>query len=265
MNMRRDPGEIFEAGMDLPPLDSGPQGPTDPWAALRPAVLKPAHLSRHRVISAGRTDPVHVSFDVLRTRLLRALRTHGWSRVAITSPTPGCGKTFVAANLAFALARQASCRTLVMDLDLRIPNLARTLGVHAPGPIAGLLAGTRTPFEHLLRLADNLAVGLNDSVEHDAAELLQEPATAEALAAMLEVLAPDVVLYDLPPTLACDDVIAFLPQVDGILLVADGSATKAEDIRQCERLFGDAVPLLGVVLNRADERGAEAYGYGYGG
>lgn len=264
MNMRRGPGEIFETGLDAPP-ELTPPGPADPWAALRPAMLKPAHLARHRIITAGRTDPVHVTFDVLRTRLLRALRARGWSRVAITSPTPGCGKTFVAANLAFALSRQASCRTLVMDLDLRIPSLGRTLGVRAPGSIADLLGGTRSPAEHLLRLAPNLAVGLNDSPVHDAAELLQEPGTAAALAAMLAGLEPDVVLYDLPPTLACDDVIAFLPQVDGILLVANGNATKAEEIRQCERLFGDAVPLLGVVLNRADERGAETYGYGYGG
>lgn len=265
MNMRRGPGEIFESDEDAFPREPAPPGPTDPWTSLRPAVLKPAHLARHRVITAGRTDPVHVTFDVLRTRLLRALRARGWSRVAITSPTPGCGKTFVAANLAFALARQASCRTLVLDLDLRIPSLARTLGVRAPGPIADLLAGTRTASEHLLRLAGNLAVGLNDSPVPDAAELLQEPATAAALTALLAEMAPDVVLYDLPPTLACDDVIAFLPQVDGILLVANGAGTKAEDIRQCERLFGDTVPLLGVVLNRADERGAEAYGYGYGG
>lgn len=261
--MRREHGEIFKNEPDaFAPL---PPGPMDPWAILAPAVLKPAHLARHRVISAGRTDPVHVTFDVLRTRLLRALRAHGWSRVAITSPTPGCGKTFVAANLAFSLSRQASCRTLVMDLDLRIPSLAHTLGVRAPGPIADVLTGTRTPAEHLLRLAPNLAAGLNDAPVPDAAELLQEPGTAAALAALIGEMKPDVVLYDLPPALACDDVIAFLPQVDGILLVANGAATKGEEIRACERLFGDTVPLLGVVLNRADERGAEAYGYGYGG
>lgn len=103
-------------------------GSGDLWERFRSVTLDPRHLARRRLISAGREDPAYVTFDVLRTRLLQALKARGWSRVAITSPTKGCGKTFVSSNLAFSLAR-TSRRIALMDMDLRIPSLATVLGV----------------------------------------------------------------------------------------------------------------------------------------
>ena len=206
-----------------------------------------------------RRDPANASFDLLRTRLLQALKARGWSQVAITSPTKGCGKTFVAANLALSLSRRASCRTVLMDLDLRMPSLATVLGVRQPGRIFDFLTGARPIEAHLRRVAPNLAVALNATPVFDSAELIQEPPMARTLAAMRATLRPDVVLYDLPPALACDDVIAFLPQVDGVLLVAGGGITSAEQVRECERLFADHAPLLGVILNKSEDPAIEPY------
>ncbi len=231
-----------------------------PWDALRSAALDTDHLLRHRVITATRADPANITFGQLRTRMSRALRTHGWSRVGITSAGPGCGKTFVASNLALSFARQASCRVALVDLDLRLPNLARVLGVPYPGQIRDFLNGHRSTSEHFLRAAPNLALGLNATPVPDPAELLQEPSTAQALGTMITTLRPDVVLYDLPPALVCDDVLAFLPRLDCILLVAGGGISKAEDIRQCERLFEGQIPLLGVLLNRSEDKPADPYG-----
>lgn len=123
------------------------------------------------------------------------------------------------------------------------------------------LTGRRPVERHFLRIAPNLAVGLNAAPVPDASELLQEPRTAATLAAMQEALRPDVVLYDLPPALLCDDLIAFLPQVDGVLLVAGGGITRAEDVRRCERLLADQTPLLGMILNKAEDARLESYGY----
>jgi Mrp family chromosome partitioning ATPase len=59
------------------------------------------------------------------------------------------------------------------------------------------------------------------------------------------------VIYDMPPMLAFDDVSAFLPHLDGVLLVSDGTQTTARQLTECEQMLGGQVPLLGVVLNRA--------------
>lgn len=259
MNMRRGTGGAAGTGeaAEDPVVERVESG--DIWEVLGRVELDPRRLARNRVISAGRTDPAHVSFDLLRTRMLQALRARGWSRVGITSPSPGCGKTFVTANLALSLARRPSCRALVMDMDLRIPNLANVLGIDAPGEMRGFLAGTRSIERHFRRLAPNLAAGLNATPARDSAELLQEPATVAALDAVQAALRPDVTLYDLPPALVCDDVLAFLPRVDAVLLVAGGGTTTAEEIRACERLFGDQAPLLGVILNKAEDPKIEPY------
>ncbi len=235
-------------------------GPDDLWERLPRFTLDPRHLARNRVISAGRTDPAHVAFNVLRTRILRALKARGWSRIGVTSPSQGCGKTFVASNLALSLSRQASCRTVLVDMDLRIPALARVLGVPDPGRIKDFLTGDATLEAHFLRVAPNLAVGLNSEMVPDSAELMQEPVAATVLDGMRVAFRPDVVLYDLPPALVCDDVFAFLPQLDCVLVVAGGGTSRAEDVRKCERLFADQIPVLGVILNRSEDPAIEPYG-----
>lgn len=225
------------------------------WDALRPAMVNPAVLQRNNLFPDPSPDPAAAAIDLLRGRLLQALRENGWRRVAVTSATRGCGKSTVAANLALSLARRPSGRTVLLDLDLRRPGLADLFGLPAPGPMRDLLSGRAAPAVHLLRAGRGLALGLNARAEAAGADLLLEPAAQEALAAVARDLDPEVVIYDLPPALGSDDVVAVLPQTDAVLLVADGTQTTAEDLRACERLFQGRVPLLGVVLNRAQDRG----------
>ncbi len=253
MRLGKRAGEASEE----PEVQAG-AGPDAHWAALRPLTLDPAGLARGRVIAGGRADPAHVPFDLLRTRMARVLRERGWRRIGITSASPGCGKTFVTANLVMSFARRASCRVVAMDLDLRIPSLARALGLGAQGLMEDMLAGRVAPSRHLRRVKGNLALGLNDAPARNPAELLEERATAEMLARIEADLAPEVILYDLPPTLVCDDVLAFLPRLDAVLLVAAGGVTTAAQIRACETAFGDT-PLLGMILNRAEDVAVEPY------
>ena len=53
---------------------------------------------------------------------------------------------------------------------------------------------------------------------------------------MIEQLDPEVVIYDLPPALVNDDLLALGPSVDAVLLVTDGSKTSPEEIRACEKI-----------------------------
>ncbi len=238
------------------------------WNGLADLTVNAAHLDCNRIITASREDPAHAAFDVLRTRLLQTLKENGWRRVAITSPGQGCGKTFTVANLAISLSRQENCRTLVMDLDMRRPRLHDALGIKKPGPLGDVLRGIVPPEEHLKRMGQNpvnagrnIAFGLNDRVEKYPSELLQDPRTAAALESIEAKFSPDVMIFDLPPALFCDDVIALRPQYDGVLLVVGGGLTTDREIKEVERRLGESTPLLGMILNRAEGSELKRYGY----
>jgi Mrp family chromosome partitioning ATPase len=245
------------------PVDA--TAPADPssWSALEEVTLDAAHLKNRRVVSYQKSDPTHVVFDVLRTRLLTVFKDNGWSRLAITSPTKGCGKTFVAANLALSLARQAECRTMLIDMDLKLHDLAATLGLTEPRSIEWYLTGQTQPEAYFQRVGPNLALGLNTERIRDSAELIQDGHTAQALARMCELYRPDAVIYDLPPMLVSDDTIGFLPQVDCVLLVVAADHTKEAEIEECERLLGESTNFLGVLLNKCETKTIDAYQYGY--
>ena len=226
---------------------------TDVWDSLRDVKLKSRHLTRSRMISATRSDPAHASFDMLRTRVLQEMSDRHWSRLAVTSPTKGCGTTFVAANLAISMSRRESGRTILMDMDLRNPGLVNALGLSNAETMQDYLEGHVPPEEFLLRVGPNLAIGPNSASVENAAELLQETMTADVLEELQDIFCPDVILYDLPPVLASDEFIAFLPNLDAILLVLGGGVSMAKEVRRVEKLIGGAVPILGVILNRAED------------
>ena len=237
--------------------------PRDLWGLLHEqAPGKDQHiLDGSQATEDFRATDVSRAFDLLRTRLRQTVKQHGWVNIGVASPTSGCGNTFTAANLAASLSRVPSSRTVLMDFNMRSPGLAKTLDMDATqtGDLRDFLAGDVAISDYVLRASDTLAVGLGSSSQADAAEIMQDPATATSLTEMRAALSPDIVLYDLPPLLSYDDSSAFLPQLDGLLLVSDGTQTMAKHIAECERALDGQVPLLGVILNRARASSIERF------
>ncbi|WP_336427255.1 CpsD/CapB family tyrosine-protein kinase [Roseovarius sp. E0-M6] len=199
---------------------------------------------------AGEDDRVIRVIDDLRTQLLRSLESETWKRIAITAPSVGCGATFTALNLALSMSRIPEFRTVLMDMNQRDPAIARALNLRGRSDIGKFLTGEVPAREHLLRFSDTLALGLNTERPLNPSERLHSRRAHIALDNMIADLDPDIVLYDLPPMLDYDDVSAFLPQVDGVLLVADAKRTLGSQIEECERRLAGKTPLLGVILNR---------------
>lgn len=226
------------------------------WARLPMVATAPKYGRRARVrlISSRPSDPASKAFDQLRTRLLRALRSNSWSRIAIAAPRSSSGSTFVTANLGLSLSRLASVRAVLTDLNLRQPGLARAFDIRRSGALEPMLLGEKPIESHAFRVGENLAFVLNDTPVTAPAARLQDPTTWTVLDRMQRQLLPDVTLCDLPPILGGDEVEAVLPHVDGVLLVTDGTRTTAREIAECERLLDGHTPLLGVVLNRAEQR-----------
>lgn len=222
----------------------------DAWQRLRHFDPQPAAMERTRVVTFGRTDPACASFDMIRTKLLFWMRQNGWTSVGITSPTTGCGKTTVSLNLAFSLA-QSQTRVLLVDLDLRRPAVARHIGLSLAYSMADVLQGKVEPADHFVRCGENLAIGAGAAAGiGNSGDLLLSEAAARGVAALESHFMPEVIVYDLPPMLVADDVLAFMPYLDCVLLIVAVDVTRPDEVLACQGELTAHGASVGVVVNK---------------
>jgi protein-tyrosine kinase len=231
------------------------------WHAF-PTFLPSASLMArgHIVTFSGGEEAVH--FDVMRTRLLQLMRSNGWRRVAITSPGPACGKSTLALNLAFSLGRQSELRTLLLEMDLRRPSLARMLGLRDRHHSAHVLEGLEPLAQNAVRYGENLAISTQSGAAKHPSELLHSPATAASLTAIEAEYDPALILCDLPPVFAGDDAMSVMGQMDAALIVAAAGSTTISQIDRCEREIAAQTNVIGVVLNKCRHMEND-FGYDY--
>jgi len=235
-------------------------GIADTWAALPEIAesLETAADRRGTVPAFGRTSPNGVALDQLRSQILRVVTDKGWRRLGLAAPRRGAGTSFMTLGLAASFARLDYLRIALVDLDLSHPSLHDHLGLTAPGPLEAALCGDVPILDQVRRVGETLALVANAGPTAEAAELLYSPEALAALRALGDQLQPDLTLFDLPPLLTDPAAQAALSQVDAVILIADGTRSTAREIADCERLLDGHVPLLGVVLNKSEDRFAPA-------
>jgi capsular exopolysaccharide synthesis family protein len=185
--------------------------------------------------------------------------------MAITSPNAGAGKTMTCVNLAFSLARQPEQRTMLIEMDLRRPSMAQVLGVQGAQQFSDALSGRTPTEEHMVRYGENLAFALNQTVARNPAELLQGAGAAQVIDNLEDRYQPDIMIFDLPPIFAGDDTMAFMDQVDCVMLIAEAEKTTIDEIDKCEQELAARTNVLGVMLNKCRYLGShEGYGNQYG-
>ena len=186
-------------------------------------------------------------FRTLRSRLYQLREKQQISKLLITSALPKEGKSFTSANLAQVLARQHGRRVLLIDGDLRNPQLHNLLGAE-PGP--GL-------FEYLRSEMDEFSViqrGQMDGLFFiPAGQYSANPAELLAngrLRSLLNRLAStfDWIIIDSAPAVPVADAALMANDCDGVLMVVRSNSTPTDAARRARREFTDR-NVLGVVLN----------------
>lgn len=223
--------------------------------------LDAAHLERNRIVAFNKTHPSNQAFDVLRTQVLQKMDEHGWRTVAVTSPNKEAGKTSVAINLAASIAHHTQRTAMLVDFDLRRPRVAQYLGIHPQPSLNDVLEGRCEMPEALVNpgLPRLVVLPANEAVARPA-EVLSSARVSSMVQELRERYEDRVVIFDLPPSFAADDVMTILPKMDCVLLVlANGTASKKE-IEEAMRCM-PGTPLLGVVLNKDDSPQRRPYSY----
>jgi Mrp family chromosome partitioning ATPase len=229
------------------------------YTQTRVIELSPDYLRRKRVIS-GSADPVAGHYGVMRTHAMQRMRANDWRSLVVTSPQEGAGKTLTAVNLAISMARDTNHTVLLVDLDLRRPGVLRYFTPERLPGISDYILDDRPIPELLINPGIERLVILpgHRPVIHSA-EMLSSAKVVDLFEDMKSRYPSRLVIFDMPPVLASDDVLAFAPVFDAALLVIAEGDTRRGDLERSLELLGDK-PILGTVLNRSEE---PTTGYSY--
>ena len=110
-----------------------PEPSSDIHAEIQEIEISSAHLQSKRIVAHNGSDQRSRPYDMLRTQVLQSMSVGGWRVLGVTSPTPGCGKTLTAINLALSIARLPEQSVVLVDLDLQKPQVANSLGLAIAG------------------------------------------------------------------------------------------------------------------------------------
>jgi protein-tyrosine kinase len=221
--------------------------------------VNPAHLLSKRIVSHNGADLRARSYDILRTQVLQSMNAAGRKIIGVTSPTPKCGKTVTAVNLALSIARQQEPSVALVDMDLQKPQIANCFGFRPEERgVLGILEEQATLRTTLIqvRTANHRLFVLPTESTKVSSELMG----SRAMHNVLQDLKKDyqIVVLDLPPLLTSDDVLCVLPKIDCVLLVAAAGLSTTSEIEECMRHL-ESSQLVRLVLNKATEAKSPYY------
>jgi polysaccharide biosynthesis transport protein len=213
-------------------------------------------------IASQPRSPVSETYRALRTNLEFSSVDYPLKTILITSAGPGEGKSTVATNLAGALA-QAGKKVLLIDADLRRPRVHQYLGLGNRFGLSDLFLG-QGKLTDVIQVYEGphnttFEAVTTGAIPPNPGELL----SSERMRTLLGEAAnhAGVVIIDSAPALVADSQ-AISGYADGIVLVIEAGATRAEPVRaMLESLRRTQTRILGLVLNRMKAHHGEYNGY----
>jgi capsular exopolysaccharide synthesis family protein len=206
------------------------------------------------------------SFRWLRMSLLLSTPNNSPPRtILVTSSIPGEGKTTTCINLGISFAQMGS-RTVVLDLDMRQPSLAKHFQTDESQGMSYYLAGDGDVSTQVAETGiPNLFVVPAGSAIPNPPELIGSHRMALALEWLSQHF--QYIIIDSPPLLAVTDAVMISVKVDGVLLLAKAGKTPKDSVRKASQLLtGVGARIFGIAVNGADiYRVKSKYSYGYNG
>ncbi len=213
-------------------------------------------LNEERII-AGRTHYTHESnkissaYKILRTQVLQRLKARHCNNFGIVSANPGEGKSLTAINLAISLAQEVQHTVLLVDFDLKNPSI-HTYFKYCPGYCLNDYLFNDVPLPEIMfnpGIEGLVVLPGSDSVPNSS-EMLSSPKVGQLVEELKSRYAERIVIFDLPSLLSSDDVMAFSPYVDSVLLVVEDGRTTQDELMQSLEYLGET-EILATVLNKS--------------
>ena len=168
--------------------------------------------------------------------------------ILVTSTIPGEGKSFVSSNLALTFANHGE-KTLLLDGDLRLPSIARSLKVKKDiGILSHVKDGLSLDDVIDQEIYPNFDILSSGGKSKNPTQVLNSPKFREMIAELRERY--DRIMIDSPPLAAVSDALNILPVADGVLYVIKFNTVSNRVVTKNLRKIKDSQnPLFGAILN----------------
>ncbi len=196
-------------------------------------------------------------FRIIRTQVLFGHPGLNHKLIAVTSPSPGDGKTSLAVNLAISIAK-AGRRVLLIDGDLRKPDVHRVFNIPDSPGFAELIQGSHEPGTVIKKSEiEGLEILPAGTPISRPSELLSRPEMARLLAALSDHY--DHIVLDTAPLLPVSDTHVLAGMMDGVIVSFNAEVDRdivalAQDILRRSR-----ANIIGTVMNQVKYRQSGSY------
>lgn len=219
------------------------------------------------VVQENSRKAIAEQFRSIRTNMqfLHGKVMPGYGKVTLfTSGMSGEGKTFVATNIAAALAVSGK-KTVLLELDLRKPKVSKYLGITNQVGLSNYLIG-RVEVDDIIQpstINKNLYIVGSGPIPPNPSELLAQ----NEIEVLIDYLRKnfDEIVLDTPPIGLVTDAQILSRVADASFYLVRQNVTFKEQIRGFEQLYQQRkFPKLNVILNGVIVSGRYGYGYSYG-
>jgi len=212
--------------------------------------LAPQRLETQRIIHPDAVDARTVDlFRELRTRLLHAAAVAN-PVILVSGVRDNCGASFVARNLAAAIAMDEDRTALLIDCNLRRPAAERVFDLAGAG-LADYLRDPALGVESLLHPAGlpRLRVITAGGGAHQAGDRLASLRMRALVDELHGRYADRCLVLDAPPARGAPEARMLAERADLVVLVAGEAMHTEDEILQAAQVF-DPARFAGVVFNR---------------
>lgn len=214
-----------------------------------------------KIVSSTMENQASEGFRALHS----SLKLNEESKIAqcflVTSTVPGEGKSFISTNLALTFASHGE-KTLLVDCDLRLPNIAKSLELNNELGIIDYCYEKAT-FDEIIKKDEHTGLDIisTGGRANNPSQILSSGRLEEFFQEARSKYAR--IIVDTPPISAVSDSLLILPLVDGVLYTIKFNAVKRKAIMMnMRRLMDSSVPVFGAVLNNL-KLSVSGYYYSY--
>ena len=207
-------------------------------------------------------SPAAECFKMLRTKLLVASRERPLRSIMVTSAEPLDGKSLVAANLAISIAQGINEYVMLVDCDLRAPNVHKMFNLKPSYGIQDYLADGTSVSPYLVRTNLKKLTFLPGSrPAPNPSELLCSQKMRLLVEELKSRYDDRYIIFDSPPARFAAETAFLARLMDAVILVVRYGKTQRNQILETIENVGRE-GILGVVFNCSLERAAD-YQYYY--